>query len=140
MKGLEAQIAALTRQVKRNADDIAEVKGKLEESVALWKAAAYFAHFLRRHRDRLPHKLLEAIDEAWEEGYLTDEPRRDLLLTDRVVLEKILESPSLTPSKSFVGWKRGGCEASPSKRSPPLSGPSALGPGHRDNRMGRDLL
>ncbi|GIV25676.1 MAG: hypothetical protein KatS3mg026_1368 [Bacteroidia bacterium] len=92
MERVEAQIAALTRQVKRNTDDIAEMKGKLEESVALRKAAAYFAHLLRRHRAMLPQDLLEAIDDAWEEGRLTDEQRRDLLLTDMVVLGKRIDT------------------------------------------------
>ncbi len=92
MERVEAQIAALTRQVKRNTDDIAEMKGKLEESVALRKAAAYFAHLLRRHRAMLPQDLLEAIDDAWEGGRLTDEQRRDLLLTDMVVLGKRIDT------------------------------------------------
>jgi len=92
MERVEAQIAALTRQVKRNTDDIAEMKGKLEESVALRKAAAYFAHLLRRHRAMPPHELIDAIDTAWEEGRLTAEERRDLLLTDMVVLGKRIDT------------------------------------------------
>ncbi|MGC8783910.1 MAG: coiled-coil domain-containing protein [Armatimonadota bacterium] len=82
---LTASVESLVQSVQRIGDDVGRMKEFYLEQRYYSRAAMYFGRLVRRTRTVAYDDLCHILDEALEQGILTEEERDDLIQTDVVV-------------------------------------------------------
>jgi outer membrane murein-binding lipoprotein Lpp len=85
MEQLTATVQSLTQSVQRIGDDVAKMKEFYLEQRYHSRAAMYFGRLIRRTRAIQYDDLCHILDDALDQGILTEEERDDLIETDVVV-------------------------------------------------------
>jgi polyhydroxyalkanoate synthesis regulator phasin len=88
---LREKVDTIEREVKKLKDDVAALKGSDFEREVRERAPSYFGRLIRRCRVVLPERLADVLEEAVDEGVISDEEREDALKVDLVV-EGVLKS------------------------------------------------
>jgi len=85
MEQLTATVQSLAQSVQRIGDDVAKMKEFYLEQRYHSRAAMYFGRLIRRTRAIQYDDLCHILDDALDQGILTEEERDDLIETDVVV-------------------------------------------------------
>lgn len=80
-----ASVQSLTQSVQRIGDDVAKMNEFYLEQRYYQRAPAYFGRIIRRVRPISYDDLCRILDDAMDQGTLTEEERDDLIETDVVV-------------------------------------------------------
>ncbi|QJA06511.1 hypothetical protein FVE67_06735 [Thermosulfurimonas marina] len=89
---LERDMEELKRDVKQLKKDVARLKGDNFERKVREKVPSYFGRILLRCRVIAAEEVAELVDEAFEEGRITEEERLEVLRLDVLVKGKLKES------------------------------------------------
>ncbi|NPA26536.1 MAG: hypothetical protein GXO36_02905 [Chloroflexi bacterium] len=82
---LKQDVAELKQDVKKLKEDVAMLKGSDLERRVREKAPAYFGRMFRRIRVFTPEALVNLLDDAADQGRITEDERIDALRTDLVL-------------------------------------------------------
>lgn len=110
-KHTDEQIAALTKAVqeltadgKTYKQDIGDLKGELLELRYLARAPAYVGRLIRRAQVLSADQLVDLLENAVEQGTLTEEEKEEILLTDVVVRGRRKEDGQVVYLAIEVSW------------------------------------
>jgi chromosome segregation ATPase len=100
----DAQIAALTDMSKRHDDSIGDLKGEVLEVRYQRNASAYVGRLVRRAQVLSANELMELLENAVDQGLLTEEEKNDVSLTDVIVRGRRKEDGAPVYLAIEVSW------------------------------------